>query len=513
MSNNDIEKKPQPAIILNKNKVKKFKFDKIIIRCNGKEAHSKFFDILGLNKKDYKDHEEKPLTEDVACDLERYDKYPAFNYSQDCWAIIHIKFGDDEDIMEFNNKFKDADYDFGIQAKTKSLWFPKRPELKTNQQYWCDNFTQKAQYPIYIISKGRYEKMLTADALLEMKQPFKLVIEESEFLKYKKGLLDKGLSESEVKEHLLLFSDEDKKHFTTGEYEGHGASIPVRNFIWQHSIKAGFKRHWCLDDNLDGFYRVQNNARVKCISAVPFRVCERWSDDFSNVFMSGLNYLAFLPEISRRRKQVQKNTRIYSCILLHNEANKNMLGKKGTETGNFLWRGKYNEDTDLSLRLLKSGHPTMLLNNFVCNKQTTMSCKGGNTDSIYKGDGLQKKLDSLIAQHPDVAKGTIKFKKVHHQVNYKSFENNKFKIRTDVKLLHHTDRNYGLKLKDFGGTKIVKRLVKKKDYILEEPEVKEPEPEPEPKNSDKLANIMEFIKEQKLTEEEKKKLICLICMS
>jgi len=39
---------------------------------------------------------------------------------------------------------------------------------------------------------------------------------------------------------------------------------------------------------------------------------------------------------------------------------------------------------------------------------------------------LKKKLDSLIQQHPDCVKPTSKFsKEFHHQVNYKSFENNK----------------------------------------------------------------------------------------
>ena len=31
--------------------------------------------------------------------------------------------------------------------------------------------------------------------------------------------------------------------------------IPARNFIWEHSSKNGHKKHWILDDNIDGFYR------------------------------------------------------------------------------------------------------------------------------------------------------------------------------------------------------------------------------------------------------------------
>jgi len=42
--------------------------------------------------------------------------------------------------------------------------------------------------------------------------------------------------------------------------------------------------------------------------------------------------------------------------------------------------------TDLSLRILKTGFPTMLFNCFLCGKQTTLSVKGGN-EEIYKNDG------------------------------------------------------------------------------------------------------------------------------
>ena len=95
------------------------------------------------------------------------------------------------------------------------------------------------------------------------------------------------------------------------------------------------------------------------------------------------------------------------------------------------WRGKYNEDTDLSLRLLKAGYSTLLFQNFLCGKQTTLSVAGGNSE-IYSGTGLQDKLDSLINQHPDVVSGTIRFKKVHHMVDYKPYKKNKIILKKDI---------------------------------------------------------------------------------
>lgn len=42
-------------------------------------------------------------------------------------------------------------------------------------------------------------------------------------------------------------------------------------------------------------------------------------------------------------------------------------------------------------------------------------------------------------------KGTFKFKKVHHQVDYRSFKNNKFILKD--KFEYHKDPTYGLILK------------------------------------------------------------------
>ena len=42
------------------------------------------------------------------------------------------------------------------------------------------------RYPIYIVSKGRWEQRLTANTLNLMKVPFKMVVEEHEYDNYTK---------------------------------------------------------------------------------------------------------------------------------------------------------------------------------------------------------------------------------------------------------------------------------------------------------------------------------------
>jgi hypothetical protein len=109
------------------------------------------------------------------------------------------------------------------------------------------------------------------------------------------------------------------------------------------------------------------------------------------------------------------NTRVYSCILLDNKVQQR-------------WRGKYNEDTDLSLRILKEGSCTMLFTWCYCNKTASMKMKGGNTDEVYGDTNNRKEFaESLQEQHPDVVKVVWRFDRWHHEVNYKSFRNNVLK--------------------------------------------------------------------------------------
>lgn len=248
------------------------------------------------------------------------------------------------------------------------------------------------KYPIFVISKGRHDKCLTARELTQMNVPFKLIVEPQEFDAYKKTWPDADI-------------------ITTPFSNLNQGSIPARNFVWDYAKSAGVKRHWILDDNIEGFHRLNRNEKYKVGDGTIFRCCEDFTDRYSNVPMSGMNYYSFCKKTDRI-PAFYLNTRIYSCILLETERAER-------------WRGRYNEDTDLSLRFLKSGLCTILFNAFLCGKVTTMRMKGGNTDSVYaETDNRKEFAESLVKQHPDVAKVTFKFGRWHHQVNYKPYKKN-----------------------------------------------------------------------------------------
>ena len=130
---------------------------------------------------------------------------------------------------------------------------------------------------------------------------------------------------------------------------------------------------------------------------------------------------------------------------------------------------------------LLSKHSTLLFQNFLCGKKTTLSVKGGNSQ-IYSGTGLQDKLDSLIQQHPDVVKGTFKFKKVHHQVDYTGFKDNKIILKKNIKIPVYPEM------------KLIKNLKKEKVNEQEEDDDDEDEEEEEEEEEEIVEPVIEPVK-------------------
>ncbi len=273
----------------------------------------------------------------------------------------------------------------------------------------------KSKYPIYIISKGRWKSRLTSKALDEMNVPYRIVIEPQEYDNYA-AVIDSS------KILVLPFGN-----------LGQG-SIPARNFVWEHSINAGFERHWILDDNIEQFNRLNRNLQVKVLTGQIFKAAEDFIDRYENVALAGFQY-DYFAKAKTILPAFYMNTRIYSCILIKNDLP-------------YRWRGRYNEDTDLSIRALKDGWCTVLFYAFIQQKAQTMTMKGGNTDNVYiDGDNRLKFAQSLVEQHPDVARVTQKFGRFHHHVNYKPFAKNKLIKKQGVEIPNRTNE-YGMVLKN-----------------------------------------------------------------
>lgn len=268
-------------------------------------------------------------------------------------------------------------------------------------------------YPVYVISKGRAGTRHTSRFLEKASVPYRIVIEPQEYDEYA-AVIDPA------KILVLPFSD-----------LGLG-SIPARNWVWEHSIEQGAKRHWILDDNISGLSYFNHNQRHYFRTGTGFKIMEDFVDRYTNVVLAGPEYDFFMPKREAYKRPVRFNTRLYSFILIDNSLS-------------YRWRGRYNEDTDLSLRCLKDGFCTILFLSFLQKKSATMSVKGGNTDELYAGDGRLKMAQSLQEQHPDVTKIVWKWGRWQHQVDYSRFKYNKLIKRTDIEIPDEPNE-YGMKL-------------------------------------------------------------------
>lgn len=282
-------------------------------------------------------------------------------------------------------------------------------------------------FPIFIPSKGRFESNLTVKALERMKvENYFVVIEEQEYESYKKAL---------GSDHLLVLDKRYQDEYNTLDDIGYTKSKgpgAARNFAWEQSIAKGYAWHWVMDDNIYRFSRLNKNNYHEVKSPVFFRAMEDFCLRYENVAMAGPNYEMFVPRRTKLPAFVI-NTRIYSCNLIRNDVP-------------FRWRGRYNEDTILSLDMLVAGWCTIQFNAFLQNKAVTQSVKGGNDKDFYAKEGTLPKSQMLVNEYPEYASLVWKFSRPHHSVDYTGFKYLYLKRRKDI-VIQDDPNNYGMKLK------------------------------------------------------------------
>lgn len=297
------------------------------------------------------------------------------------------------------------------------------------------------RFPIYIPSKTRHEYMMTSRALTRMGIAHFIVIEPPQIEDY-----EKAVREMKLLATILPLDMTYKEKYELCDDLGLTRSTgpgPARNFIWEHSIEAGFKWHWVMDDNIQRFYRLNRNKINDVLSGAFFRCQEDFVLRYENISMAGPNYEMFVLRKAKYPPFVV-NTRIYSCNLIRNDVP-------------FRWRGRYNEDTILSLDMLKAGWCTVQFNAFLQKKIWTQTIKGGNTGEFYHKEGEVKpgekyadkgtlaKSQMQVAVHPDVSRLTWRFGRWHHYVNYAPFKKRKL-IRKEGLEIPAGNDEYGMKL-------------------------------------------------------------------
>jgi TET-Associated Glycosyltransferase len=281
-------------------------------------------------------------------------------------------------------------------------------------------------HPVFIVSKGRWESRLTSKALEGMGVPYRIVVEQQEYEQYAAVI--------EPAKILILPNDYLENYDTFDEW-GVAKSVgpgAARNYCWDLAVGEGAAWHWVLDDNLDAFHRMNRNSKHESDTGTTFRCAEDFVERYENIAIAGFNYYSFC-KAECAAPAYTLNTRIYSCLLIRNDIP-------------YRWRGRYNEDTDLCLRVLKDGWCTLQFNAFLCGKITTQRMTGGNTGEFYELEGTRRKSELLAQMHPDVARVVWRFNRWHHHVDYRPFRQNVLRRKAGL-VLPTGINNYGMVLK------------------------------------------------------------------
>lgn len=329
-----------------------------------------------------------------------------------------------------------------LKPTTPSIYFPEWSPANLTARVWKSTLPKDKKhprYPVYVISKGRSFSRLTIKTLEKLGIAYHVVVEPQDFDDYAAVVSTKNI--------LRLPSNTDPDHPT-----GPGRA---RNFCRDHAWAHGHARHWVMDDNIQDFFRLNHNRRVRVGDGAIFRAAEDFVDRYKNILVAGFQYRHFAASKSKYPPFVA-NTRIYSCLLIDNrklfrwkDGQRNRVDEipilvnapKAIPMGDgmFLWRERYNEDTILSLDALENQYATIQFNAFLQGKMGTQKLAGGNSDvfyfreqvdgeeeqeeALYHEEGTLRKSLLLEIVYPQVAKLTYKFNRPHHEVDYSKYNN------------------------------------------------------------------------------------------
>ena len=283
-----------------------------------------------------------------------------------------------------------------------------------------DEFT----YPIFIISYNRPNANASTIAnFIKFGVKINVVVHKEQLQDYKKYFNSPLVN-------WILFDDEYKHKYETlsnvDSHEKNAGSGAERNFAWDCAKNAGYTAYWNFDDNMGFMYQTGKlTSSKRSLERVGikdrnlfiklFHKAEDFYDSYDNLFIMELgecnNFLSrSVPTINRR---------CYSALLINTAI--------PTQ-----WRGRYNEDTIMSIDTLINGFCTVQTPILLKIKQSTRSAKGGN-HSVGKGkddlknqvysDGINYEFSSslksqmLVAVYPQYCYLKYRVGRIHHGYN------------------------------------------------------------------------------------------------
>lgn len=276
-------------------------------------------------------------------------------------------------------------------------------------------------WPIFIPSRGRATRGGTFELLRKrgIPNPMKIIVEEDEYDRY---------SERFKPGIVVVMPDRLKNEYDPCDGLGRQFSLgsgPARNYAWELAEKMGAKWHWTIDDNVCAIAefgdhirnRAQPGSSDSLFSGYDYHPgpewmpnMERYITGWRNVAMGGPHSVGFVVRVHKYSMAVP-NSRIYSFNLIRTAAP-------------FRWRGRYNEDTILSLDMITKGWRTILCRRWLMQKPDPKAARkigGGNAELLYSsGTGPKSRL--LARLYPKHVKVIQRFGRIHHFVDWQKFK-------------------------------------------------------------------------------------------
>jgi TET-Associated Glycosyltransferase len=260
------------------------------------------------------------------------------------------------------------------------------------------------RWPIFIPSRGRASTAYAPRELDRIGVPFRLIVEDFEADEYAAIW---GAS------RVLVLPQRYIDEYESGDPEGDEAGLPMgpgcpRNYAWDIAEAEGAAWHWCIDDNVRYWARMDGNHFFTAGDGWIFAAMEDFAARYSNVGGAAPEYNMHQPARNRWPRPFRINRRMMSTHLVRTCVP-------------LRWRFRYNDDIDFSIRLLDAGWCIINYVAFTQGKLGTQHVPGGSTDTIYAG-GTYRKTMLLVAAHPTIVKPVTRWGRPHHVVDWSRWE-------------------------------------------------------------------------------------------
>ena len=289
-------------------------------------------------------------------------------------------------------------------------------------------------FNFYIPSYGRAENTLTVKWLKEFHvENYYLAIDPNQYNDYKKYHNKKNIIIRDP-----IFRNEDMYDMITGikspnSYHG---TAGIYNSLLYFSRSMGESHYWTIDDDM---IALSMKARKKALE--PGEEAKYIKDDYYRCSRLEEQYGFSYKEFTKDLEEVIMATRNPGFLGLEKLGLVFMLPmmfKTGTRCYSFYLtsnklqpdhRGQHNNDVITSLENSKNGLVNFLWEGICYSSGDTQS--GGGLTEVYQKFGTLDKGKTLLNAFPDLSKITFNYNRIHHTVNYNTF--NKLRVLGAVK--------------------------------------------------------------------------------